>query len=192
MLRGFVKSTVFSILLLCAATASFSQDDETPHAETLEPLAYSRLAEDPDDRISVEGTYRTIEGERVLESVVDDKGDVESKRVELAEFAFDTDSSAWLWRSIAFAQDAEVTYNSVNVVEQRMQLVRLLVVGQDLLRVPAGEFLAWQVELRPGLDRQNVWYEVEAPHRLIRWDLEPRRYTLREVVTDPDVLAAES
>ena len=58
--------------------------------------------------------------------------------------------------------------------------------GAPMVLVPAGEFLAWQLEVRPGLERQNVWYEVEAPHRLIRWDLEPRRYRLREVVTDPD------
>jgi hypothetical protein len=72
------------------------------------------------------------------------------------------------------------------VLRQRAQLVRLEVVGQDLVRARAGEFLSWQIEVRPGLDRQNVWYEVAPPHRLIRWDLEPRRYTLREVVTDPD------
>ena len=90
-----------------------------------------------------------------------------------------------MWRTIAFAQDYEVVYRSVNVREQRTQLVRLRVVGQDLLRVPAGEFLAWQVEVRPGLDRQSVWFAVQSPHRLVRWDLEPRRYLLREVLTQP-------
>lgn len=157
----------------------------TVDAETLEPLTYTRLAEDPDNRIEVTGTYRDGDEGRVLDTTVDDNGDLEEKLVELDEFAFDTDSSAWLWRSIVFEQDREITYSSVNAVQQRTQLVRLQVVGQDKLQVPLGDFLAWQIEVRPGLDRQNVWYEVEAPHRLIRWDLEPRRYQLREVVTEP-------
>lgn len=158
----------------------------TVDAVTLAPQRYSRLAEDPDNRIEAAGTYREGEAGPLLDSLVTDNGDEESKLVELNAFAFDTDSSAWLWRSIAFEEGVELTYSSVNVLRQRAQLVRLEVVGQDVVRAPAGEFLAWQLEVRPGLDRQNAWYEVAAPHRLIRWDLEPRRYTLREVVTDPD------
>lgn len=158
----------------------------TVDAETLAPLSYSRLAEDPDNRIEAAGTYREGEDGPLLESLVTDNGEEESERIELSEFAFDTDSSAWLWRSIAFEEGIELTYSSVNVLRQRAQLVRLEVVGQDVVRAPAGAFLSWQIEVRPGLDRQNAWYEVAPPHRLIRWDLEPRRYTLREVVTDPD------
>lgn len=158
----------------------------TVDAETLAPLSYSRLAEDPENRIEVTGTYREGEDGPLLDSLVTDNGEEESELIELSAFAFDTDSSAWLWRSIAFEEGVELTYSSVNVLRQRAQLVRLEVVGQDLVRARAGEFLSWQIEVRPGLDRQNAWYEVAPPHRLIRWDLEPRRYTLREVVTDPD------
>lgn len=155
-------------------------------AATLRPRTYERLAVGPDDRIEVHGVYGDdAEGRAVVDSVVIENGDRREERVELGDFAFDTDTSAWLWRSIDLRQDAEVTYRSVNVFQQRSQLVRIQVVGQDALATPAGDFLAWQIEIRPGLDRQNVWFEVDAPHRLIRWDLEPRRYTLREIRTAP-------
>ena len=179
---------VFEMRVLFLLPALQQRDEIflTVDAATLSPLHYSRLATDSDDRFEAEGTYREGDEGPVLESLVTDNGEETSRLVELDDFAFDTDSSAWLWRSVIFELDREFTYRSVNVVEQRTQLVLLRVVGQDLVRVPAGEFLAWQLEVRPGLERQNVWYEVEAPHRLIRWDLEPRRYRLREVVTDPD------
>ncbi len=159
----------------------------TVDAVTLLPLRYSRLAQDPDNRIAASGTYHDGDDGPMLDSSVTDNGDKKSKLVDLSPFSFDTDSSAWLWRSIAFEEGAELTYSSVNVLRQRTQLVRLEVMGQDVVWAPAGQFLSWQLELRPGLDRQNAWYEVAPPHRLIRWDLEPRRYTLREVVTDPNV-----
>ena len=150
-------------------------------AATLQPLEYERAAADGGESIDVLGFYH----DGMVDSVVREDGKRTGKQFETGEFAFDNDSSAFLWRTIAFAQDYEVVYRSVNVREQRTQLVRLRVVGQDLLRVPAGEFLAWQVEVRPGLDRQSVWFDVQSPHRLVRWDLEPRRYLLREVLTQP-------
>ncbi len=159
----------------------------TVDAETLAPLAYERLAVDPEDRFEVEATYGVgADGQGVLESTVVRNGEREEAVVELSEFSFDTDSSAWLWRTIAFEQDYEVTYRSVNAVAQRTQLVRLRVVGRDQIRTPAGSFLAWQVQASPGpSDPQFIWFDVEAPHRLVRWVLEPRRYTLREILTEP-------
>ena len=154
-------------------------------AATLKPLRYSRVATDVDTRVEVEGVYGIDEnGEGIVDTVVIENGEREERRVETGAFAFDTDSSAWLWRSIPFAQDYTVSYRSVNVPQQRSQLVRLRVVGQDLLPTPAGDFLSWQVEARPGLDRQNIWFSVDAPHFLVRWDLPPRTYLLREVVTE--------
>ena len=149
-------------------------------ADSLEPISYERHASDEDDQIDVTGSYSA---NSVFARVVEN-GEVATEEVETGAFAFDNDSSAWLWRSIAFVQDAQVVYRSVNVPQRRSQLVRLRVQGQDCVGVPAGEFLTWQLEVRPGLDRQTVWYTVEAPQLLVRWDLEPRRYLLREVITE--------
>ena len=176
----------------------FMLDDPPLHDETmvriradsLEPISYERRASDADDQLDVAGSYS---GGTVFVRVVEN-GEEEVATVETGEFAFDNDSSAWLWRSIAFGQDAQVVYRSVNVPQRRSQLVRLRVRGQDCVAVPAGNFLAWQVEVRPGLDRQTVWYAVEDPQLLIRWDQEPRRFLLREVVTarGGDPIAIES
>ncbi len=154
-------------------------------ADTLTPLRYERLATNDDDTIEVNGVYGVdAEGAAIVDGVVIENGDREEERISIGEFAFDTESSAWLWRTIDFRQDYEVSYRSVNIRVGRSQLVRLRVVGQDFLGTPAGDFVSWQVEARPGLDRQNIWYAVDDPHLLVRWDLEPRRYTLREVVTE--------
>ncbi len=149
-------------------------------ADTLQPLRYERRAVSADQLIEVSGVY----SDGGVDVVVIEDGEREEERVETGEFAFDNDSSAYLWRSIAFEQDAQVSYRSVNVPQGRSQLVRLRVLGQDLISVPAGEFLSWQVEIRPGLERQNVWYSVDPPHVLVRWDQEPRRFLLREIVTE--------
>ena len=81
MFRIFVKSTVFSILFLCAATASFAQDEETPHMEHVagslsNPLPLtSRFI---DDESSDGGSF----GERlsVLEEAWRNMQDTDSKK----------------------------------------------------------------------------------------------------------------
>lgn len=154
-------------------------------AGTLRPLRYQRLATNPDERVEVSATYGVdAEGRPVADTVVVDGDDREEKRIELDENSFDTDSSAWLWRTLDFQVDLELSYRSVNAFAQRSQLVGLRVRGEDQIRTPAGDFLAWQLEVRPGVERQTAWFTVEPPHRLVRWDLEPRRYLLREIVTE--------
>jgi len=154
-------------------------------AETLQPLRYDRLVTTVDQRVEVTATYGLDpDGQRFVDTVVLDNDEREERRVELDENSFDTDSSAWLWRAIRLDLDNELSYRSVNVFAQRSQLVVLGVRGQDQIRTPAGDFLAWQLEIRPGVERQTAWFAVDAPHVLVRWDLEPRRYLLREIVTE--------
>ncbi len=178
----------YQIRILFLLTAGAVRDERTlrVRADTLEPLHYELLATDAENnRIEARGTYGVDdEGEPIVDTVVIENGKRDEKRVQTGQFAFDTDSSAWLWRSIAFAQDHEVSYRSVNVRAQRSQLVRLRVVGQDLLSTPAGDILAWQLEARPGLEQQHIWFQVDRPNVLVRWDLQPRRYLLREIVTE--------
>ena len=174
------------VLFLLPATAT---EDETVlfvDARSLRPLRYERLATTPDERVEVRAAYGVgADGQRFVDSVVvDSSGDRQEERLELDDFSFDTDSSAWLWRTLPFALDLELSYRNVNVFAQRTQLVGLRVRGQDEIHTPVGDFLAWQLEVRPGVERQTAWFAVDAPHILVRWDLEPRRYLLSEILTE--------
>ena len=167
-------------------------------AATLRPLRYEREASAPtvDETISVSGEYVTDSDGEVYADVVvvraegldtDEPSEERiTERVDAGEFAFDNDSSAWLWRSLAFEQDLELTYRSVNLPQQRSQLVQVAVRGQDQLRGPEGDVVTWQVVATPGVEVSRAWYEVDPPHRLVRWDQQPRRFVLIEIATEPE------
>ena len=163
-------------------------------ARTLTPISSRLDAASADELVSVSGQYGTdSEGGFYVDGVVvkirerteEPIEERTEERIEAGDLAFDNDSSAWLWRSIAFAPDHELTYRSVNVYRGRSQLVQLAVRGQDTLRGPDGDVIVWQVVVTPGVEISRAWYEVEPPHRLIRWDQQPRRFLLREVSTEP-------
>ncbi len=156
-------------------------------ADTLQPIRYERQAESAEQALTAEADYEIDSDGRTTVSVrVDDNGDVTEETVDADTFAFDNDSSAWLWRSLAFEQDLELTYRSVNVIQRRSQLVQVAVRGQDTLRGPDNQdFLVWQVVATPGVEISRAWYEVDPPHRLVRWDQQPRRFILTRIETDP-------
>ncbi|MDE2892285.1 MAG: DUF3108 domain-containing protein [Chloroflexota bacterium] len=155
-------------------------------AESLQPIRYERHAESSEKTVIAEAEYRADgDGEVSAYVVLDDDGEVTEETVEAGVFAFDNDSSAWLWRTLAFEQDLELTYRSVNVVQRRSQLVQVAVRGQDTLRGPDGDVVVWQVVATPGVEVSRAWYEIDPPHRLIRWDQQPRRFILTRIETEP-------
>ena len=156
-------------------------------AESLRPLRYQRDAAGPDGALSVRGDYGVdTDGEAFADVVVvDSDGERFEERLEIGEFAFDNETSAWLWRSLPFDQDLQRTYRSVNLRFRRSQLVQVAVRGQDVMRGPDGDVLAWQVVATPGVEVNRAWYAVDPPHHLLRWDQQPRRFILRTLTTTP-------
>lgn len=156
-------------------------------AQTLRPIRYERQAESAEQALTAVADYETdSDGLTTVSTRVDDDGEVREEIIEADVFAFDNDSSAWLWRSLAFEQDLELTYRSVNVIQGRSQLVQVAVRGQDTLRGPGGEdFLVWQIVATPGVEISRAWYEVDPPHRLVRWDQQPRRFILTKIEAEP-------
>ena len=155
-------------------------------AQSLQPIRYERRAVSSDKTVTAEADYRAnSDGEISADVILDDDGEVSEETVEAGRFAFDNDTSAWLWRSLAFEQDLELTYRSVNVVQRRSQLVQVAVRGQDTLRGPQGDVVVWQVVATPGVEISRAWYEIDPPHRLVRWDQQPRRFILTKIETQP-------
>ena len=155
-------------------------------AESLQPIRYERRAVSSEKTVTAEADYRVnSDGELSARIILNDDGEVTEETVEAGVFAFDNDSSAWLWRTLAFEQDLELTYRSVNVVQRRSQLVQVAVRGQDTLRGPDGDVVVWQVVATPGVEVSRAWYEIDPPHRLIRWDQQPRRFILTRIETEP-------
>ena len=153
---------------------------------TMKPIRYSRQAGNDEDSIEIAGAYERDGANLAATGFVQENDERQEIDLDAGEFAYDNDSSAWLWRRLRFEQDLELTYRSVNLFQRRSQLVQVAVRGQDTLPAPDGDALAWQVVVTPGVEIQRAWYEVGPPHRLLRWDQQPRRFVLTEIATSPE------
>lgn len=162
-------------------------------SETLLPISSHRILVNTNDGIRTEFT-----GEYLVDSVVLShmQSDLETPE-EVAEERrtvrdlpepdeespdpgyYDDESLFWLMRGVPLEEGWEGAYHNVNLGTAGISIAEVLVEERETIAVPAGEFDTWRIRLRTASITQRVWVEAEAPHRMIRADIERARYELR-------------
>ena len=129
---------------------------------TLKPKSSKRTIETSTDTEVIEVTY-TPDGALIRQ------GDRQSG-LSVPDHAYDNDSSLFLWRTIDFREGYEASYITIITNRRERQKVVLRVRGKETVRVPAGEFTAWHLEVRTSNARQHAWFADTATRPLIRYD----------------------
>lgn len=94
----------------------------------------------------------------------------ESSDLGAQPYAYDNESSLWLWRGLAFAEGYEQSYVSVNPLDGSRQVVTVRVPQHESVTVPAGTFDAWRVIVRSGRAVRTAWISSQSPYPVVRWD----------------------
>ena len=147
----------------------------------LEPLRGSRelLDIEEGERRTVDTEYGELDngeyGVRIRQQVFDpaDSDEADSTRCNplgLPESAYDNDSSLFLWRTLPFEEDLEVRYTAAIPNRRDSRIVTLLVGEVESIETPAGTFDAWHVFVIAEGQSHDAWFDVEAPHRMVRYD----------------------
>ncbi len=138
-------------------------------AETLSPSSVTRRISGPEGDRTCQATYqgRTVTVEQKS------KEGQRTDRLNVPVRSYDTWTDLFLWRTLAFEDGFEVRYSDVlscSLAKPDVLSVVLKVKGREIVEVPAGRFDAWRLEIRSGGGTQKAWYEVDPPHRLVRYD----------------------
>ena len=155
----------------------------------LEPTLGSRELVDAeaDERRTVDTEYGTLDdgdyGVRIRQEVFDpaNADEADSRRCNplgLPESAFDNDSSLFLWRTLPFEERLEVEYTAAIPNRRDSRVVTLLVDEVQEIETPAGTFDAWHVFIIAEGQSHDAWFEVDAPHRMVRYDNDQQVFLL--------------
>ena len=140
-------------------------------AATLKPRSSARTIQrrDPSDDESYEADY---EGGAEPRLVVTRRegGEARTRELALREHHYDSQSSLWLWRTIALGEGFEANYVSVNPRDASQVTARLVLVDRPTIAVPAGTFETWRLQVRNGRDTRIAWIHVNPPHEVVQWD----------------------
>ncbi|MDA0269651.1 MAG: DUF3108 domain-containing protein [Chloroflexi bacterium] len=152
-------------------TTIVTVDATTFAAVSGERVIVRRASDDSMSEERYDWTYEVdAEGDLRLASIRTQGGDTDEGSVRLRDYAFDNESSLWLWRTLAFEEGFNRNYVSVNPMDRSQQTVNLQVPQRETVTVPAGEFEAWRLIFRSGRAVRTAWISVDAPHVVLRWD----------------------
>ena len=92
--------------------------------------------------------------------------------------AVDNDQLPMLLRCLPFSEGYSAEY--INVVPELAlnTPVTVKVLGREIVDTPAGLFDAWRVEVDFGQVVHSLWYEVDSPHHLVKYDNGDAQYLL--------------
>lgn len=141
-------------------------------AATLKPRLAERAIQrrEPADDEWYLARYESGDGEPRLAITQFSGGSERTRELGLREHHYDSQSSLWIWRTIALAEGFEANYVSVNPRDASQVTARLVLVDRQTIEVPAGSFETWRLQVRNGRDTRIAWIHVEPPHEVVQWD----------------------
>lgn len=129
---------------------------------TLKPISSEREIDGSDDDVLIITTY-TEAGALIRQ-------DEKQTGLSVPEHSYDNDTSLFLWRALPFEIGYESSYITIITNQRSSQKVRLVVSGRETVIVPAGEFIAWRLEITTSNAHQVAWYADIPGQPLIRYD----------------------
>ena len=138
-------------------------------AGSLRPQSVERVINGPQGERRCQAQYVGSVATVTQRSEKDERTD----RLDVPIGSYDSWSDLFLWRTLAFAQDFEITYSDVlscTLAKPQVMPVALKLMDKETVSVPGGTFQTWRLEIRSGGRTQKAWYSDDQARTLVRYD----------------------
>ena len=136
------------------------------NAADLKPISGVQTIQMPDAVAGITANYS--EGQVSVTATVD--GEEQSAEFDIPDDAYDNDEVFFLLRAIPFEVGYTASYTNVVPSYALTPKATITVVGEEDVTTPAGSFNCYKVELSAGDATQYLYYGVDGPHYLIKYD----------------------
>lgn len=92
--------------------------------------------------------------------------------------SWDNDQSLVSIRALPLADGYSFTYTNVVGASAAVVKTTITVVGRETVTVPAGSFTAYKVEMDFGQGKNLAWYDVKAPHHIVKYENVPAKQVI--------------
>lgn len=137
--------------------------------QSLEPVSTRFVIDGPDGRISCEAAYAsgTVSVHRAGQDGERDD------TLALTDIFYDSWTDLFLWRTIDFAENFEITYGDTlacTLDRTQKQNITLKVLQQESITTPVGTYDTWHLQIESSGETQDAWYSVDPQHLLVKYD----------------------
>jgi len=135
-------------------------------ARTLKPVSESRTLNTTKGKITLDTRYE--DGKLSIE--LNTPEGPKSATMTVPEDAYDNDEVLFLFRTLPFREGYSTSYTHVIPINALKPKATVKVLSREKVSTPGGEFEAWKLEVKVGVQKQYIWYAVEKPHLLVKYD----------------------
>jgi hypothetical protein len=136
------------------------------NAATLAPLGESKVITTSTTTVDLTTTYEN--GKLSISAVVN--GQTQTASLDVPANSLDNDQLLMTLRALPFAEGFTANY-TVIVAQNALKVdTTVSVLGKESVTVPAGTYDTWHVQINAGQSKQDVWYQVDTPHNLVKYD----------------------
>ena len=137
-------------------------------AADLKPISGNQTIQTPEGVLGVVTTYS--EGQVSVTATID--GEEQSATFDIPGDAYDNDEVLFLFRAIPLEVGYTASYTNVVPSYGLTPKVTVTVVGEEEVTTPAGSFNCYKLEfsVEGGTQKQYIWYGVDQPHYLVKYD----------------------
>lgn len=136
------------------------------NAQNLKPISETRIIDSPQGRVEITTSYSDS---KLTIEVVTAEGP-QSAEIDIPDDAYDNDEVLFLFRALPFKVGYSATYTNVVAANATKPKVTISVTAQEVVDVPVGSFDCYKLELSVAGATQYLWYGVEEPHYLVKYD----------------------
>lgn len=147
-------------------------------SDDLKPISGNQTIVSPQGEFKINATYsdsrlkieaETPEGNQTVE-------------IDVPEDAYDNDEVLFLFRAIPFEEGYQVTYTNVVASAAQKPAVTITVIGKEQVEIPAELFDCWKLELSVAGQKIYMWYSIDSPHYLVKYDNGQSIILLQEIM----------
>jgi len=147
-------------------------------SDDLKPISGNQTIVIPEGEFKINATYsdsrlqieaETPEGNQTVE-------------IDVPEDAYDNDEVLFLFRAIPFEEGYQATYTNVVASAAQKAKITVAITGEEPVEAPAGSFDCWKLELNAAGQKQYMWYSIDSPHYLVKYDNGQSIILLQEIM----------
>lgn len=147
-------------------------------SDDLKPISGNQTIVSPQGEFKINATYsdsklkieaETPEGNQTVE-------------IDVPEDAYDNDEVLFLFRALPFEEGYQANYTNVVASAAQKPAVTITVIGKEQVEIPAELFDCWKLELSAAGQKIYMWYSIDSPHYLVKYDNGQSIILLQEIM----------
>ncbi len=147
-------------------------------SDDLKPISGNQTIVSPQGEFKINATY----SDSKLKIEAETPEGNQTAEIDVPDDAYDNDEVLFLLRALPFEEGYQATYTNVVAAAAQKPKITVAITGKEPVETPAGVFDCWKLELSAAGQEQYMWYSVDSPHYLVKYDNGQSIILLQEIM----------